>query len=152
MKVFFPRNIPWWWLNMSVQVWPFQISIVQLMLLAIWVGLSLAFSNAFIRNWASKVVWLVVALPVFLIFVIIAFFKYSELRIHEFLAKMIRTHFLDTTKKYQLNRNKPDPVSLALAMARKTEHEVLIEHKDLILDTEKLERLWRFDQIDNNSQ
>jgi hypothetical protein len=85
-----------------------------------------------------------VALPVFLLFVLIAFFKYSELRIHEFIAKMIRTHFLDTTKKYQLNRNRPDPVSLALAMARKTDHDVLIEQKDLILDTEKLETLSKF--------
>ena len=144
MKVFFPRNIPWWRLNMSVQVWPVQISIVQLMLLAIWVGLSLAFANAFIRNWASKVIAFMVALPVFLLFVLIAFFKYSELRIHEFIAKMIRTHFLDTTKKYQLNRNRPDPVSLALAMARKTDHDVLIEQKDLILDTEKLETLSKF--------
>ncbi len=126
---------------MNVQVWPIQISIVQLMLLAIWVGLSLALANAFMRNGASKAVWFLIALPVFLFFVIVAFFKYSELRLHEFIAKMIRTHILDTTKKYQLNRTKPDPVTIALAKARRTDHDVLIENKNLILDQDELDRM-----------
>jgi len=140
MKVFFPRNIPWGWLNMSVQMWPAQVSIIQLMLLAIWMWIGLAVANAFIRNGSSRAVWLLVALPIFIIFVIIAFFRYSELRIHEFLAKMIRTNMLDTTKKYQLNRSRPDPVALALSRARKTEHDTLIQQKDLILDKETLDR------------
>lgn len=141
MKVFFPRNIPSWWLAMNIQVWPVSVSIIQLMLLALWVGITLAISNAFIRNWASKMLAFLLAFPFFVIMVIIAFFKYSELTIVQFIAKMIRTHFLDVTKKFQINYLRPDPVSISLAKARKTEHDVVISQKDLILDKEKLERL-----------
>ncbi len=141
MKVFFPRNIPGWWLNMSVQIGPAQVSIVQLMLMAVGMWLSLALANAFIRNGASNAVWFIIALPIFVLFIFVAFFKYSELRLHEFIAKMIRTHFLDATKKYQLNRTKIDPITIALAKARKAEHDVLIEKKNLTLDQEKLDRM-----------
>jgi len=65
---------------MNVQVGPIQISIVQLMLLAIGVWMSLALANAFIRNGASKAIAIIITLPIFLLFVIVAFFKYSELR------------------------------------------------------------------------
>ena len=51
--------------------------------------MSLALANAFMRNGASKMVAFLIALPIFLMFVIIAFFKFSELRIHEFIAKMM---------------------------------------------------------------
>jgi len=73
--------------------------------------------------------------------VIIAFFKISEMSLHEFIVKLIRTHFLDTTKKFQINYARPDPVSIALAKARKTDHDTLITQKDLVLDTEKLDTL-----------
>ena len=98
----------------------------------------MALANAVVRNGGSKFVAFFVTLPLFFFFIIVAFFKYSELRLHEFIAKMIRTHFLDTTKKYQLNRNKPDPVAISFVMARKTEHDTIIEQKDLILDQDKL--------------
>lgn len=54
---------------------------------------------------------------------------------------MVRTHFLDTTKKYQVNWNKPDPKSIALAKSRKTDHENVITQKDLIMDKESLDKL-----------
>lgn len=73
--------------------------------------------------------------------VIIAFFKISEMSLHEFIAKLIRTHFLDTTKKFQINYSRPDPVAIALAKARKTDHDAIISQKDLVLDAEKLDKL-----------
>jgi len=54
---------------------------------------------------------------------------------------MVRTHFLDTTKKYQINRDKPDPKAIALAKSRKTDHETVINQKDLIMDEESLNKL-----------
>ncbi len=59
----------------------------------------------------------------------------------EFIAKQIRTHFLDVTKKFQMNYTRPDPVSVALAKARKTDHDVVISQKDLVLDGDKLDKL-----------
>ena len=54
---------------------------------------------------------------------------------------MIRTYFLDVTKKYQVNRDKPDAKAIALAKSRKTDHDVVIEQKDLFIDQEKLNKL-----------
>jgi hypothetical protein len=73
--------------------------------------------------------------------VFIAFFKRSELTLIPFIAKMIRTHFLDTTKKFQINRDKPDPKAILLAKFRKTDHDKVITQKDLIINEEALERL-----------
>lgn len=88
------------------------------------------------------------ALPILLIFILVAFFKYSELRLHEFVAKMIRTHFLDATKKYQVNYARPDPVSVLLAKARKTDHDIVVQQKDLYIDDESIEK---FNVFSNNS-
>ena len=54
---------------------------------------------------------------------------------------MIRTYFLDTTKKFQINRNKLDPKIIALSKSRHTKHDVIIEHKNLLLDEEQLNKL-----------
>lgn len=87
---------------------------------------------------------MIVALPIFLIFVFIAFFKYSELTLLPFIAKMIRTYFLDVTKKFQINYQKPDPKAIVIAKARKGDHGVVISQKDLVLDKEKIEKLHPF--------
>lgn len=58
-----------------------------------------------------------------------------------FIAKVIRTNFLDATKKYQLNRDRPDPKAIALAKNRRTDHDMIIEQKDLVLNKESLKKL-----------
>lgn len=113
-------------------------------MLAVGVGVTLALANAFIRNGMGQILAFLLALPFFVICVVIAFFKYSELRIHEFVAKMIKTHFLDTTKKYQINYAKIDPVTIALALSKKVDREVVIKQKDLLIDNEKLDKLRGF--------
>ena len=122
-------------------MWPASVSIVQLMILAIGLGLTLWVWNLLFKSWVSKITAFAVALPILLICVFIAFFKYSELTLIPFTAKMIRTHFLDVTKKYQLNRDKPDPKVLALAKSKKTDHEIVISQKDLVMDEESLNKL-----------
>lgn len=122
-------------------MWPATVSIVQLMILAIWLGLTLWVWNMLFKSWVSKITAFAVALPILLICVFIAFFRYSELTLIPFTAKIIRTHFLDVTKKYQVNRDKPDPKSIALAKSRKTDHEVVITPKDLVMDEESLNKL-----------
>lgn len=141
MKIFFPKNISGGWLNLSVQVWPATISIVQMLLLAVWLGFGMWLWNIFVRNGASKLVAFMLAIPIFLIFVLIAFFKYSELRLHEFIAKMVRTYFLDVTRKFQVKYARPDPLLVAIAKAKASDREMVITQKDLVLDDNKLERL-----------
>lgn len=84
-----------------------------------------------------------IVFPIFLLFIVIAFFKYAELTLLPFIAKMIKTYFLDVTKKFQINRKKPDPVGIALAKSRKTDHDVVIEHKELVIDQTKVDKLTR---------
>lgn len=141
MKVFIPRNISGWWFNMNITIGPVTMSIIQLMILAIGLWLTLAVRNTLVKWWSSKWAAAVIALPLFLICIFIAFFKYSELTLIPFIAKIIRTYFLDTTKKYQINRNKPDPKSIALSKSRHTKHDIIIEQKDLLLDEKQLNKL-----------
>ncbi len=143
-KVFIPRNISGWWFNMSVQLWPFSISIIQLMTLAVGMWLGLWIWNVLFKNGVSKTMAFIVAIPIFMVFVFVAFFKYSELTLFPFIAKMIRTYFLDVTQKYQINWLRVDIHAINLARFRNTDHEVIIEQKSLHLDTEKLEKLQRF--------
>ena len=49
MKIFIPRNISGGWLNMSVNVGPANITIVQLMILALGLGLMLAIWNVLVK-------------------------------------------------------------------------------------------------------
>lgn len=141
MKIFIPRNISGWWLNMNINIGPATVSIPQLMILAIGLWISLAIRNSLVKAGSSKWAAAVLALPFFLICIFIAFFKYSELTLIPFIAKMIRTHFIDTTKKFQVNRDKPDPKSIALSKSRHTKHDVVIKHKNLLIDDEELNKL-----------
>ncbi len=56
---------------------------------------------------------------------------------------MIRTYFLDTTQKWQVNRDRPDPKAIALAKSRKEDQQQIIEQKDLVMDQRSLETLNR---------
>lgn len=146
MKIFIPRNISGGRLKMSVSIGPLSLSIIQLMILAIGLWLTLALWNTLFKNGTSKGTAFIIALPVFLLCVFIAFFKYSELTLIPFCAKLVRTYFLDATKKFQVNRNKPDPKSVLLAKSRKTEHDVVITQKDLVMDEATLRRLRSIDE------
>lgn len=53
-------------------------------------------------------------LPVLLLFIFIAFFKVSELTLVPYLAKLIRTYFLDSAEKFQVNYPKDNPVDLVI--------------------------------------
>jgi len=57
---------------------------------------------------------LIFVLPIFLVFIIVAFFKFSELKLIPFISKMISTYFLNDTIKYQVNYYKIDPLEIAL--------------------------------------
>lgn len=140
-KILIPRNISGGWFNMGVQLWPFSISILQLITLAVGMWLSLGIWNVLFKNWVDRYMAIVIAIPIFLFFVFIAFFKYSELTLFPFIAKMIRTYFLDVTKKFQINRLRPDVHAINLARFRTTDHEVIIQQKELEVDEDKLRKL-----------
>lgn len=93
------------------------------------------------KNGVGRYAAIIVALPIFMAFVFIAFFKYSELTLFPFIAKMIRTYFLDVTKKFQINWLRPDLHAINLARFRTTDHDVIIQQKELQIDEKKLRKL-----------
>lgn len=141
MKVFIPRNISWGRFNMSVTIGPATITVVQLLLVAAGIGLSLGVWNKLTTSNVDKLIALMLVLPILLLFIFIAFFKFSELTLIPFIAKMVRTYFLDTTLKFQINRDRPDPHGILLTKIRKTGHDYMVETKNLYIDKEKLNKL-----------
>jgi ABC-type nickel/cobalt efflux system permease component RcnA len=79
MKVVYPKNIKRGLLaGMTFSIGPLNISVVQLFVLAVGVALALAAFNGFSKS-GSKVVGIFIAIIVLIIFIVIAFFKVSEL-------------------------------------------------------------------------
>ena len=82
-------------------------------------------------------------------FILVAFFKISELTLMPFIAKTVRTYIIDTTRKFQLNYSRPDPVAVALSQFRRTDHEYEIETKEYNLDTTRLRKLTRITETND---
>lgn len=141
MKVFIPRNISGWRFNMSVTIGPATISVVQLLLVAAGIWLSLWVRNKLTTSNVDKLIAFMLVFPILLLFIFIAFFKFSELTLIPFIAKMVRTYFLDTTVKFQINRDRPDPHGILMAKIRQTWHDYTVELKNLHIDKEKLKKL-----------
>lgn len=140
MKVVYPKNIKKWLLSgMSFQIGPLTISIIQLFILAIWVAISLTLFNAASKGW-SKALWIMVAVIVLIIFIVIAFFKISELGLLAFIAKLLRNNIFDSTKKYQNNYPRNDKVEIHLKESKEGKQTQKIDYKmDKNFDKKKIE-------------
>lgn len=113
MKAVFPKNIQKGLLSgLNFSIGPLTISLVQLFILAIGIAIALIVFSRFSQT--SKVAWIFFAVLIVLFFVLIAFFKVSELNIVAFLAKVIQNHFFDSTKKYQTTFNKVNKIDLMI--------------------------------------
>jgi hypothetical protein len=114
MKAVFPKNIQKGLLaGLTLTVGPISVSIVQIFILALGVAAAFFAFNQFQK--VNRVIGGVSAVFVFLIFLIIAFFKISEMNLLEFIVKFIKSHFIDTAEKYQTNYNKPNPLEIRFA-------------------------------------
>lgn len=109
MKVFYPKNISGGWFSLNFPVWPFKVTLAQLLIIAAGAALSLAIWQWVNKAWWSKLLWIMLAVPVMIIFLTIAFFEISEMNLAQFIAKLIRTNILDETIKYQTNFERIDP-------------------------------------------
>jgi hypothetical protein len=135
MKVFVPRNIEKGWFNMNFQIGPLSVSLVQLVIVAMgsWVGLMTW--NTVVKTGWSKWVATVMAIGIIIPFLVIAFFKVSELWLLPFLAKIYRNRFLDTTKKMQTNDTKIDPLDVLIKSSHATYEKIQKkEQKTLSID------------------
>lgn len=141
MKVLYPKNIKKGLLaGMTFNIWPLNIWILQLFLMAVGIGLALVSFNALSKNW-SKAIWILVAIVIVGIFAIIAFFKISELGLLAFLSKIIRNNFFDVKKKFQNNYNKENKTDILLKEAKEKskKSDVIIKAKKRSFDSSKVD-------------
>lgn len=145
MKVVYPKNIKRGLLAwMTFSLGPLTINVVQMLVLAIWVALALAAFNGFSKSW-SKAVGIFFAIIIIIIFIIIAFFKISELWLIAYIAKMVRNSFFDAKKKYQVNYDKKNPVDVLVQESKTKEEKQIIEQKENKFDKKILtdiEKKW----------
>lgn len=141
MKVFVPRNIAKGWFKMNFQIGPLSVSLIQLVILAVGMALALVIWNGMVRGGAGKATAAVFAIPVFIIFVVIAFFNVSEMGLLQFIAKLIRTNMLDTPRKFQDDYERIDPLDIAIRKSKADDKKKSNIRKDNTVDQEKLDKL-----------
>ncbi len=145
MKVVYPKNIKKGLLAwMTFSIGPLTINVVQMFVLAVGVALALAAFNGFSKSW-SKAVGILFAIIIIIIFIIIAFFKVSELWLIAYIAKMVRNSFFDVKKKYQVNYDKKNPMDIIVEEAKTQEEKQIIEQKENKFDKQILadiEKKW----------
>lgn len=142
MKAVFPKNIQKGLLaGLTLTVGPISVSIIQIFILAVGVAGGFLAFNQFQK--VSRAMGAIVAVFVVLIFVVIAFFKISEMNLLEFIVKFIKSHFIDTAEKYQTNYNRPSLLEISFAKNKAQEGKVKIEYKTGI-------SLEKVDQLENS--
>ena len=109
MKVFYPKNISWGWFSLSFPIWPFKVTLAQLLIIAAGAAISLAIWQAVNKSGANQLLGIMLSVPVMIIFLVIAFFEISEMNLAQFITKIIRTNVLDESIKYQTNAERIDP-------------------------------------------
>ena len=140
MKVMFPQHIKKWffsWVAFSI-MW-FSVSFIQLIVLAIWAVCALWTFSGF-NNSGAKWVWFVLAIIIFLIFLVIAFFNVSELNLVAFIAKKIKDSFLDVSKRFQMNYTKINPTEILISKSKQEKWKQKIEIKEW-LDVSKISEI-----------
>jgi len=143
MKAVFPKNIKKGLLaGLSFSIGPLTISIVQLFILAIGIALALLVFSKYQET--SKATGIFLAAVIFLFFVLIAFFKISELNIVAFVAKYIQDYFIDDHIKYQTNYKKYSKVDIAIEKFKVQNNKQKIDYKTEIKldDTKDLDSDW----------
>ncbi|MDR0369080.1 MAG: PrgI family protein [Candidatus Peribacteria bacterium] len=142
MKVMFPQNIQKGFLSgFGINIFGFNITLIQMFLMAIGIVIALGVFSSFSKA-EAKTLGLIFAILIILIFVVITFFKVSEMNLVEFIAKKIRDSFLDTHKKFQINFKKNSPIDIMIARSKSKESKQKIEiksnfNRDKLKDIEK---------------
>ncbi|MEI7562743.1 MAG: hypothetical protein WCJ39_03345 [bacterium] len=79
MKVVYPKNIKkGLFAGMTFTIGPLTISIIQLFIMAVGIAIALAVFNTFAKA-GSKIIGVFLAVIILIIFIVIVFFKVSEL-------------------------------------------------------------------------
>ncbi len=129
MKVFFPQNIKWGFLSDKIPIGPIDLSIAQLWWLGLGASICMAIFRALAEAWVESLMAVLMISPIAIIFLLITFFNFSEMNLFEFIAKFIRTNFIDSPVKYQINHKKIDPLDVQIKKLKKWKKEKKVEKK-----------------------
>lgn len=141
MKTFIPRHIRGGLFDTGVQLWPIYITLVQMVILAAWIGLSLAVWNPLVENGMDKVVAIIMVSPIFIFFVFVAFFRFTELTLIPFIAKIVKSNFLDEPVKFQNNYNKVDMTQAKIIAMKQSQAQQVVQTKEQNFDKDSLKKL-----------
>ncbi len=108
--------------------------------MAVGVGISLAVFNSVAKS-SSTAAWIVFAVPILIIFIIITFFKVSEMWLLEYIAKMFRNYFFDTNKKFQSNFQKTNKTDITIGESKLEDKKQKIEQKDSKMDDDLISNI-----------
>ncbi|MCX6823727.1 MAG: hypothetical protein NT085_01235 [candidate division SR1 bacterium] len=134
MKVVYPKNIKRGLLaGMTFSIGPLSINVIQLFILALGIALALATFNGISKS-GSKILGISLAIIIIIIFIVIAFFKVSELGLLAYLSKLVRNNFFDAKKKYQVNYEKKNPLDIMIQESKTKEEKQIIETKESTFD------------------
>jgi Na+/melibiose symporter-like transporter len=97
-------------------------------LMAIGIVIALATFSTLSKS-GAKALGIVMAIIIFVIFLVITFFRVSEMNLLEFIAKKVRDVFFDTTRKFQINFKRNNPTDIMIEKARTRESKQKIEIK-----------------------
>lgn len=140
MKVIFPQNIQkGFFSGMGISIMGFTISLLQMAILALGAVVALAVFSSLSKG-GAQALGLILAVIIFLIFIVITFFKVSEMGLLEFVAKKVRDVFFDTAEKKQVNYKKPHPTDVLIAKNRTEQSKQKIELKTSI-NLDKIQEL-----------
>ena len=126
---------------MNIQLGPFNVTMIQLFIIAWWTALSLSIWQTLVKHWLDKITAFIFILPIVLLTLFIAFFKISELSLIPFITKLLRTYFFDTPVKKYTTFKEVDPIEVTKQLLKSQDSWQKIEEKNLQLQKDKLEKL-----------
>jgi len=117
-KIIVPKHVEAGLFDMWVDLWPIRVKMWQLFIIAVWVAIFFWIMNWLKKWWLWTVPSIIIASPVIIITLVIAFFKKSELHIIPFTIKLIRTYIINTPKTFQRNTIKPSDIDIKIQFAK----------------------------------
>lgn len=137
MRAFVPSYSKWNLFTYRYSVWILKLSILDIFLLTFWASIwIMIWSNIYKSTW-SLTISLILWLPPFLIAAVITFFEVSEMRLWEFIAKLIRNYFFDINKKIYVNYISYNYFDYLILLLKKQEWDKKIVKKTYDYDTIK---------------
>jgi hypothetical protein len=79
---------------------------------------------------SSVIVGVIFAAPILILFLVFVFFKISEMGMLEYIAKIFRNKFFDTTRKFQVNFSKFDQTKILIEESKLDVKKTKIEQKE----------------------